>query len=273
MIYDRLRGRFGAAAARTYGQSQLKALDWIRNQAAECEIDSDLVSSDSYVFSVAEADRDRLAREAEAAQGAGMPAAYVTELDLPFAVAGAVRFTGQAQFHPRKWLLGLTDRIEALGGQIIEGVRVTQVREGDPMVVESTAGDVSAAEVVIATHYPILDRGMYFARLEPVRDLVVCGIPARSLPWRAPTESSGRIWSATWPGPPLPRRLRISVGTRRRYAGWAPRWWRHTETGMGWSTQYQPTAPTWDAWLPSTTRNGRGTAPAIPRGSISTERC
>jgi len=178
MIYDRLRGRFGAGVALTYGQAQLRALSWIVDLAAEHGIDADLEDSESYVFSEDEADRDRLAREADAAMEAGMPASYVTELDIPYPVAGAVRFSGQARFHPRKWLLGLADRIEGLGGQIIEGVRVTQVHEGDPMVVESTAGEVRAAEVVIATHYPILDRGLFFARLEPVRDLVVCGIPA-----------------------------------------------------------------------------------------------
>lgn len=182
LIYDRLTGRFGAAVARTYGQAQLRALAWIVDQtvgqSGHGGIDADLVTSDSYVFSSAEADRGRLAREADAAQEAGMPASYVTQLDLPFPTAGAVRFTGQARFHPRKWLLALADRIEGLGGQIIERVRVTQVHEGDPMMVESTAGQVRAAEVIIATHYPILDRGLFFTRLEPVRDLVICGIPA-----------------------------------------------------------------------------------------------
>lgn len=36
-------------------------------------------------------------------------------------------------------------------------------------------GTVRAADVVVATHYPILDRGLFFARLEPTRDLVVTG--------------------------------------------------------------------------------------------------
>lgn len=178
MIYDHLRGRFGPAVARTYGQAQLRALSWIVDLAAEHGIDADLERSDSYVFSESEADGGPMVREAEAAGEAGLPASYVRELDLPFPVAGAVRFTGQARFHPRKWLLGLADRIEGLGGQIIEGIRVTQVHEGDPMVVESNAGEVRAADVVIATHYPILNRGLFFARLEPVRDLVVSGVPA-----------------------------------------------------------------------------------------------
>ena len=178
LIYDRLTDRFGTAVARIYGEAQLRALDWIVGRAGDDGIDADLVIADSYVFSDAENDLDRFAREADVAAHAGMSPDYVTELDLPFPVAGTVRFTGQARFHPRKWLLGLADRIEGLGGQIIDGVRVTQVGEGDPMVVETSAGDVLAAEVVIATHYPILEQGLFFARLEPVRDLVVCGIPS-----------------------------------------------------------------------------------------------
>lgn len=40
---------------------------------------------------------------------------------------------------------------------------------------------------MVATHYPILDRGLFFARLDPVRDLVVAGEPASS-------EQAGTAW-------------------------------------------------------------------------------
>jgi nitrite reductase/ring-hydroxylating ferredoxin subunit len=41
--------------------------------------------------------------------------------------------------------------------------------------VRTSLGDLSARDIVVATHYPIFDRGLYFARLDPVRDLVVAG--------------------------------------------------------------------------------------------------
>ena len=43
---------------------------------------------------------------------------YVEELDLPFPVAGAVRFDDQAEFHPVKYLEGIA---AALEGPLYEG--------------------------------------------------------------------------------------------------------------------------------------------------------
>jgi nitrite reductase/ring-hydroxylating ferredoxin subunit len=57
------------------------------------------------------------------------------------------------------------------------------VQTGTPHRVVTEAGTFAASHVVVATHYPILDRGFFFARLEPVRELVVAGpMPADAAP-------------------------------------------------------------------------------------------
>jgi glycine/D-amino acid oxidase-like deaminating enzyme/nitrite reductase/ring-hydroxylating ferredoxin subunit len=169
LTYDRLTQRYGPLRARHYGTAQLDAIEWVFEQGIEC----DLVRRDSYVFSTRR--REPLEREASAAAEAGMPAEFVDTIPLPIETVGAVRFSGQAQFHPRRWLLGLAERFEKLGATIVEGARVVRVHEGDPHEVHSTAGTVRAKDVVVATHYPILDRGLFFARLDPVRDLAIAG--------------------------------------------------------------------------------------------------
>jgi glycine/D-amino acid oxidase-like deaminating enzyme/nitrite reductase/ring-hydroxylating ferredoxin subunit len=177
LIYHRLASRFGPAVAGSYGASQLAALDWVVDTAAARGIECDLERVDSHVYTTDAAQTDTMRAEVDAAATAGMPAEFVPgdELDLPVDATSAVRFRNQAQFHPRKWLLGLAAEFESLGGRIIEGVRATGIREGTPSIVRTTAGALRAADVVVATHYPIFDRGMYFARLEPTRDLVVAG--------------------------------------------------------------------------------------------------
>jgi Rieske Fe-S protein len=86
-----------------------------------------------------------------------------------------VRFTGQAQFHPVRWLRALAERIHGDGSYLVERVRALGVREGDPCVVQTTAGPIRARDVVVATHFPFLDRGFFFARMAPTRELVVAG--------------------------------------------------------------------------------------------------
>lgn len=173
--YANLESRKGADGARQYAQSQLEALEWIAETAGALHVDCDFSRQDSYVYTTRSGRVGALEQEAEAAEKAGLPASFVQDVELPFPVEGAVRVSGQAQFHPRKWLLGLAAAFEGLGGVIVEQARVERVDERPTPAVHVRGGTVKAADVVIATHYPILDRGLFFARLEPTRDLVVAG--------------------------------------------------------------------------------------------------
>lgn len=181
--YHLLERRKGPDAAACYAESQWTALEWVTTTADELDIDCDLLRLDSFVYTTDAARTDHLRVEADAAAQAGLPASFVDGIDLDVGAAGAVRFTRQAQFHPRRWLLGLAAAIDALGGTIVEGVRALAVDERGGPRISTSHGDVTARDVVVATHYPVLDRGLYFARLDPVRDLVVAGpVPPQRVP-------------------------------------------------------------------------------------------
>ncbi len=183
MIYDDLCRRFDAATASAYGAGQVAALDWIRTESARLGVDCELETRASHVYSEEAGRRDALRREADAAAEAGLPASYVDSVDLPFPVAGAVRFADQAQFHPVRWLRALAGRVPGDGSYVVEGLRAFDVDEGEPCVVSTGRGPLRARDVVVATHFPILDRGFFFARMAPTRDLVVAGrLPADRAP-------------------------------------------------------------------------------------------
>jgi len=107
--------------------------------------------------------------EAEAASEAGLPAHLVDTTPLPYPVVGAVRFENQAEFHPRSYVLALAERFEAVGGLIYEGSRAVEVDDDEDCVVKTPGGRVSADSVVLATHFPFLDRSLAFARIHPQR--------------------------------------------------------------------------------------------------------
>jgi len=175
-VYGRLRRTRGPEGARLYARSQSAAI----SHAAEIveELDIDCEWEEAAAFTYAEDPRGvaELRAEAGAAREAGLPADFVTETDLPFPVAGAVRVTGQAQFHPRKYLRALADDLRRRGGVVYEDTRVVGLSEGEPCVLSTDAGvSIRAGEVVIATHYPVFDRALLFTRLSPRRELVVAG--------------------------------------------------------------------------------------------------
>ena len=108
----------------------------------------------------------------------GLPVQKVRGLQLPFPTYGAVRLADQAQFDPMDVLQQLRRDYLAHGGVLAEGVRVTGVRsvtrgKGRPCSVRTTAGSVDADRVVLATGTPILDRGLYFAKVESKRSYAV----------------------------------------------------------------------------------------------------
>ncbi|MEU3948653.1 FAD-dependent oxidoreductase [Streptomyces sp. NPDC029526] len=216
LIYDKLRRTRGAEGARLYARSQSEAIDHTADVVAELGIDCDWERRSAYTFVRDRGRVEELQAEARAAREAGLPASFVTETGLPFPVAGAVEVTGGAQFHPRSYLLALARDLVARGGRILEDTTVTGLDEGDPCRVSTADGPtVTARDVVVATHYPIFDRALLFARLSPRRELVVAGtLPTEQDPdgmYITPDENTRSVRTAPY-GPDGGRRLLVITG-------------------------------------------------------------
>ena len=173
LVYADLEQRFDADVARTYAQSQSAALEWLCATAEREGIDCELERLPMLVYTEVGDERSKIEDEVRAATAAGLRASLVTDTGLPYDVVAAVRLEDQAQFHPRKYLLGLVERFVALGGRVFEQTRALDVDGGEPCIVRTDAAEIRAREVVVATHYPFLDRGLLFARLAQYRDAVV----------------------------------------------------------------------------------------------------
>ena len=182
-IYDHLRREFGPRRARQYARVQEEAIDAVEERIDDLGIDCGFERVPSYLYGDAP---EAMEREAEAARAAGLPATYVASVP-PFERAQAgVRFDDQAQFHPRKYLLGLAAALrDDDGAAVAEGMRVTDVEPGSPCRLElaakteteattkTTNATIQARRVVLATGFPLLDRAGYFARMHPKRSYVL----------------------------------------------------------------------------------------------------
>jgi glycine/D-amino acid oxidase-like deaminating enzyme/nitrite reductase/ring-hydroxylating ferredoxin subunit len=177
LTYGKLAGSVGHENARLYGEANEAGIARVFELAGELGIDCDLARKANYTYSEDAADVEALRDEARLAAELGLPASYVEDLDLPFGVAGAVRFDDQAELNPVRYVDGLA---AALRGPVHEGTRVTGLRSGG---VETAVGHaVRADHVVVATHLSFLDRGLYFARCHPERSYVVAGRAPASRP-------------------------------------------------------------------------------------------
>jgi glycine/D-amino acid oxidase-like deaminating enzyme/nitrite reductase/ring-hydroxylating ferredoxin subunit len=177
-VYSELRRGFGASGARTYAQAQEAALARIAELVEELAIDCAFRRRDAYTYAETEAGTGTVAEEAQAAQSAGLAAELVTTTPLPYDVRCAVRLRDQAEFDARAYCLGLARALIAEGADLFEHTRAVGVSErGGPLVRTRAGHEVRAGDIVVATHFPFLDRGLFFPRLTQARSYCIAARP------------------------------------------------------------------------------------------------
>lgn len=152
--YDRLTQEYGADVARSYARANQDALQRIRDIAAELKIEDAIQLTDAYVYGTDPSSVDALRAEAQAADDAGLPASFTTDVPVPFDTVGAVRFTDQAQMHPRRLLIRLAEALTERGVQIFESTSANDISFDDQWTVSSEEGQVHAENVVVAALAP-----------------------------------------------------------------------------------------------------------------------
>lgn len=127
---------------------------------------------------------DALEHELRATQEVGLATRRVTDLDVPFPLHGGVVLDDQAQLDPVDLLAGLTAQIRVHGGSVHQGHRVTAVSwRGRRTVTLQDGTTLRAEHVVLATGSPILDRGLYFSKLEASRSYALAfDVPSGAIP-------------------------------------------------------------------------------------------
>ena len=181
LIYTHLEKHFGEPDAKRYAEASEWGIAEIERLSTELAIDCDFERRANVVYAEDQSEVETLREEAAASARAGLNASFLEKLDLPYPVAGAAQVSGEAQYHPRKLLFGLAERIPGDGGQLYEGSRVTGIQDGNPCVVKTPAGRIEAKHVVLATNMSILHRGLLYARAFPKRHYVIAG-PAEHMP-------------------------------------------------------------------------------------------
>lgn len=162
LIYDTLIRTMGAEKAKLYLDANQRALQQYR---ALCrEMDCDFEEQDAFVYALE--DRRKIDRELEALRRLDFDATFEKTLPLPFPVAGAVRFPRQAQFHPLKFVAGIAKNL-----RIYEHTKVRHLMPGKAI---TSGGILSAGKMIIATHFPVLNKhGGYFIKLYQHRSYVL----------------------------------------------------------------------------------------------------
>ena len=173
--YSTLERVLGADNARLAYESHQEAIEKIGAIVAAEGIDCDYERLDGYLFLAPEHTPGLLDDELAAAHRAGftdverLPRAPITTFDT----GPCLRFPRQGQFHPLKYVNGLADAIQRLGGAIHTGCHVTEIEGGTRAKAAGDGFSVTAGAVVVATNSPISDLFSIHTKQAPYRTYVI----------------------------------------------------------------------------------------------------
>lgn len=167
LIYDYLISSYGSDFAFDYLRANKEAISNIKKIINKENIDCDFEYQPNYIYTIEQSEVRKIHSECKALETLHEPAEFVTSSALPFKIAGAIKIDNQAQFHPRKYMLGLANSIVKYGGQIFENSQVQDIVKNvnyyDVMV---NNFKVSAKYVVVASHFPFPKfAGLYFSKM------------------------------------------------------------------------------------------------------------
>lgn len=162
LIYHHMIQKYGLEKAKLYLRANEAALQTYRILCSD--IDCDFTEEDAFVYSLDK--ENKIINEFDALHRLGFPATLEDSIPIPLPVKAAIRFPGQAQFHPLKFLSAICSNLRIL--------EHTAVRELVGLTALTDTGRIRANKIIIATHFPFLNKhGLYPIKLYQDRSYVL----------------------------------------------------------------------------------------------------
>ena len=153
--YPEIESDFSQDAATLVAQAGKQAIEKIRSLVETHQIECDLESKTGYLFSQDQKQTKQLEEIFQASKRAGVEVSETHQNGVPLKFQKSLAFTGQAQFHPLKYIKALAEEFVRLGGIILENTFIREIKTEDHIHIASTGNsEFKADHLVWATHVP-----------------------------------------------------------------------------------------------------------------------
>ena len=185
-FYSELIRTRSADDARLYHESQVAAINRIEAICRDETIDCDFRRLDAFLVPTEEGPIADLQEEFDACRAIGAEVEWAERAPIDGLDTGrCLKFPNQARFHPTRYLKGLAQAIERLGGRFYANTAYVGHDESDDHVRIDTEGGpaIRASAAVFATNSPVNDKVAIHTKQTPDRTYVVAGrVPRGSAP-------------------------------------------------------------------------------------------
>lgn len=194
-VLSRMRRHAGRETVAAYVSGNLIGQSWLLETLDSAGVPVN--RRDAVTYAVTEEGAKKVHAEAEACSEAGLDVSPFDPQRLVFRTTAAITMSDQAQFDPVQVLDHLHSELLAMGVPVVEHARAEDMSWRRPWTVSTTAGEIVASRVVLATQTPVLDRTLHFTGLRAQRSYAIA--------YRLPEDGGG-----------APREMCLSVDAETR---------------------------------------------------------
>lgn len=242
---SRILQRQSHQVAQAYVDANLEGQQWLVRFCSDRGVPVQARDAITYAAEIHQVDDARA--EHEAARSLGLDVQWHDQLDVPFPNHGGTVLADQSQFDPLDILIALATELREHGGTLHEGHRVVSAsKSGRPTVRLDDGTELTADEIILATGTPILDRGLYFAKLEPLRSYALAfDFATTPLPMSL---SAGQPSRSIRDVPREDGTTKLMIGGNGHTVGRTDSEARHVDELRAWTARYFPGAVETHVW-------------------------
>jgi glycine/D-amino acid oxidase-like deaminating enzyme/nitrite reductase/ring-hydroxylating ferredoxin subunit len=152
--YSDIIKNFGKENAILVARAAKEALDFIRRQVREYNIDCSYEDAIAYMFSQSKEQTEELEEIARTGRQVGLEIAVSDAIPLSIAFKKALAVKGQGKFHPVRYVHALAKVFEEAGGVIVEHCRVEAAENENDLIIRTERGEFRAGTLIYTTHIP-----------------------------------------------------------------------------------------------------------------------
>lgn len=155
--YNTIIQNFGLDNAKIVASATREAIELVKANIQRYSIDCGFEEVSGYLYAQNESQEKELGKIVDACNHVGLFPEYTTQIPVPVPFKTAIKISGQAKFHPLRYLFKLAAAFENAGGVIVEQNRVIKAEPGTAATlrIETSAGIFVADKLVYATHIPM----------------------------------------------------------------------------------------------------------------------
>ncbi len=191
LIYDNILSEFGFNKALKFKDANIASFNKIAEIINKYNIDCDYRRIPLYIYSSNQDNLnnfENIEKEYKAANKLGLEAKLTDKMPFPFDKElpndyfKALLYEDQGEFHPKKYLNALLNKIDSNGSYLFEKTKLINIEDGYIKKIITKDGVVYADHLVIATNAPIYDPDSILSFMSQNKSYIMSAYVEEDLP-------------------------------------------------------------------------------------------